>query len=654
MNAAMLLIDMQRDFLDAPGLLPPAGPLIDAAAELLAICRNRGIPVIHVRTTVQRSPDNRMPHWKARGDWRCEEGTPGHEPPEPLRPTRGEPMVHKQFFSGFGSGDLEAHLQAARCDTVILAGVHLHACVRTTAMDAYERGLAVWIVDEATGNDDPLHAAITRRYLSQRGVRFASLASLAAMLDAETNASLTTPSGPEQMTHCSPRDHRQVLWQIPMADASAVTQAAEASSRAQRSWRAVSIERRGQFLLDWADRLEHSAAELAGLLVEDVGKPVRMARSEIARSAALLRVTAGLAASPPQGADGSAAHFRYEPLGVVGIVTPWNNPAAIPVGKIAPALLYGNGVVWKPAPAGSRIAQRVLALSRGDGWPENLLVLCLGGSPTACLVAQDSRVDAVTLSGGAAAEYALHEICVRRHIPFQAELGGNNAAIVWEDAEVEDAADRIAQGAFGFAGQRCTANRRVIVAESIRPQFLAAVRAATARMVWGDPRREETTVGPLIGMAKRREFALLLARARTEGLEVLIPHAGQADAQELMGRGAYHPPAIVAAAGANHEIVQEESFAPVLVVQAARTFDEALVLCNGVRQGLVAAVFTRSAELREEFLRQARAGVLKINQATADANAVSPLGGWKASGVGPAEHGPSDREFYTRVQTIYH
>jgi acyl-CoA reductase-like NAD-dependent aldehyde dehydrogenase len=268
-------------------------------------------------------------------------------------------------------------------------------------------------------------------------------------------------------------------------------------------------------------------------------------------------------------------------------------------------------------------------------------------------VAEDLRVDAVTLSGGAAAEYALHEICVRRHIPFQAELGGNNAAIVWEDAAVQDAADQIAQGAFGFAGQRCTANRRVIVAESIRPQFMSAVHAATARLVWGDPRREETTVGPLIGMAKRREFAQLLARARAEGSEVLIPHAAQPDADELMDRGAYHPPAIVEAAGADHEIVQEESFAPVLVVQTARTFGEALALCNGVRQGLVAAVFTRSAELREEFLREARAGVLKINQATADADAVSPLGGWKASGVGPAEHGPSDREFYTRVQTIY-
>ncbi len=152
---------------------------------------------------------------------------------------------------------------------------------------------------------------------------------------------------------------------------------------------------------------------------------------------------------------------------------------------------------------------------------------------------------------------------------------------------------------------------------------------------------------------KREEIVALLGRARAAGLDVIVPHHDQENFHELMAQGAYHPPAIVLAVNPTHEIVQEETFGPVLVVQRAGDFDHALELLNGVRQGLVAALFSASPALRIKFLAEACAGVLKMNTSTVDADAISPLGGWKASGVGPAEHGPSDREFFCRVQAIY-
>ena len=185
-----------------------------------------------------------------------------------------------------------------------------------------------------------------------------------------------------------------------------------------------------------------------------------MARAEVRRSVELLHSVADQAAAPLEATTGPHARWRRMPLGVIALITPWNNPLAIPVGKIAPALLYDNAVLWKPALPGSRIARRLADLWQFPS--HNLLALLTGDHHTAALLADNPNIDAVSLSGSLQAGYALQERCARRHIPFQAELGGNNAAILAEDADLATAAPQIAAGAFGFAGQRCTANRRLI------------------------------------------------------------------------------------------------------------------------------------------------------------------------------------------------
>ena len=207
----------------------------------------------------------------------------------------------------------------------------------------------------------------------------------------------------------------------------------------------------------------------------------------------------------------------------------------------------------------------------------------------------------------------------------------------------------LAEGAFGFAGQRCTANRRVIVDVNCYEKFLKNIESATAALAWGDPINPKTQIGPLISIGARNRVAELVARARGNAKVIITHHSIKSPRVD----GPYFPPTIVCCDDPTQEIVQEETFGPVLVVQQANDWEHAIRLCNGVRQGLVAALFSRSKKRQAEFLEEAQAGILKINSATADANAEAPFGGWKGSGIGPPEHGLSDREFYSRTQSVY-
>ena len=211
------------------------------------------------------------------------------------------------------------------------------------------------------------------------------------------------------------------------------------------------------------------------------------------------------------------------------------------------------------------------------------------------------------------------------------------------------AAESISEGAFAFAGQRCTANRRAVVDSSVYHVFLDQLILASRRLVWGDPADSDTQIGPLISAASRDRVKAVIERARAASLRVITP------LEKLNGdrSGACLEPTIVCCDNPDAEIVQEETFGPVLVIQKAKDWDEAIALCNGVKQGLAAAIFTTSPKRIEDFLRRVRAGILKINCSTANAAVDLPFGGWKASGIGPAEHGPANREFFTRMQSIY-
>jgi acyl-CoA reductase-like NAD-dependent aldehyde dehydrogenase/nicotinamidase-related amidase len=638
MTPLLLLVDFQHDYLGAPGLEPAAGQMVERTATLLEGCRTAGIPVVHVWTTVSRVGDQRMPHWKRLGKRICEEGTSGHAPPVSLLPAPGEVVVHKRFFSAFSSGTLAPMLVAHRVDTLIIAGIHLHACVRETILDAYEQGFEVLVADDAVGSDDPLHAAITRRYLQSRAARFTSVTELLNHLrGAKAEAPTVSQPSLPPMTNSAAEDVR-----------GAVMRAREAWP----TWTGSEPSARRELLRRIAVLLEQQAPLFAEQMAREIGKPVAYGRVEVERTGALLREIAR------QDLDwhdaGAAMAMRRRPVGVIAVITPWNNPFLIPLGKIAAAIFHGNTVVWKPAPAAAALAEELVKCLRAAGCPEGVVTMVQGDQRCGANLMSDPRIDAVTLTGGALAGYGAQEICARRHIPLQAELGGNNAAIVWPDADLSGAAMRIAEGAFGQAGQRCTANRRVIVHQECFEAFLTLLASAVAALPWGNPLDPATRVGPLVSVSQRDRVAALLARAAPKAGRILVPHGDDgATFHESRFAGAYHPPTIVCCDDPGQEIVQEETFGPVLVVQRADDWAQAIGLCNGVRQGLVAAIFTGSAECQRRFLGEAQAGVLKINQATADVAVHLPFGGWKASGVGPPEHGAADREFYARIQAVY-
>jgi acyl-CoA reductase-like NAD-dependent aldehyde dehydrogenase len=393
---------------------------------------------------------------------------------------------------------------------------------------------------------------------------------------------------------------------------------------------------------------------LAEQMAIEIGKPLTQALEEVRRAAASIRDVVRRAALQVAQRQAAAGVVRYLPIGVVAIITPWNNPLAIALGKIVPALVYGNTVVWKPAPAGTRIAQVVLRLLEEAGIPSRTVSLLTGDQTVARQLAAGAGVDAVTVTGSIQTGYVMQDICARRMVPLQAELSGNNAAVVWEDADLDHAVAQVAWGAFAFAGQRCTANRRVIVSARQFETILQGLEAAGNRLAWGNPCDEATVIGPVIHTAKRDEITALVDEVRTSGAahRVVLLQGNQAG-QPWVKAGAYARPAIVCCDQPDHPLVQEETMGPVLVVQRADDFEQAMELCNGVRHGLAAALFSTSPQRHSQFAELAQAGVLKFNTSTAGVDTTLPFGGWKASGLGPPEHGEGDPLFYTRVQAVY-
>ena len=551
MKPVLLLVDLQNDFLRAGDLEPHPASIAAAAADLLNTCRTGAVPVVHVWSTVSKSGDNRMPHRKKNGDWMCLEGSAGHACSDVLRPHKKETIIHKIFFSAFSTGQLDSVLHELNADTLIIAGVHLHACVRATALDAYAKGYSVVVAEDSTASNDPVHAAISKRYLQERSVIFRSSDEISAAIAAGAAklGELLVDTELGVVTHSSPQNCER-RWRLAAVQKSDIAAAVAVARETFEFWRRVGVDERLRLLQAFGHQLLQHESALVDLLVEDIGKPVRYARDEVARAIALVDAAAKQV-EPEQDRILKKTGYRREPLGVIGLIGPFNNPLAIPVGKIVPALLYGNAVIWKPAVPGSRIAKKTAELfAIATGQPKVLQVLC-GNDQTARQLMAAS--DGVTISGSLKAGRAAQEICAAHHIPLQAELGGNNASIVWGDVELTAAAANITEGAFAFAGQRCTANRRAIVDSSIYDVFLDQLVMASRRLILGDPADEKTQIGPLISSASRNRVKAVIDRARAAAFRVITP-SGKLDGA---WGDAWLEPTIVCCDDPSAEIVQE-------------------------------------------------------------------------------------------------
>jgi aldehyde dehydrogenase (NAD+) len=643
-HTALLLVDLQHDFLDRVGLEPSAPALVARVAELLGGFRAVGAPVAHIRTRTRADGSDAMPHWRANDAVACVDGTPGAEPPAALREVAGELVVFKQHYRGFADPALDGWLRDRDVSAVVIAGVYTHACVRETALDAYERGYRVTIASDAVGSPEPVHAAETRRWLATRAAEFQPVAAVLADHGAARVRQAVVP-------HYDPCRSDRLLHEVVVDTVADVHTAVETVAGALPAWQARSVPERAQALDAWADRLQAASDALADAIVEEVAKPRAAAEDEVRRAIAHVRTAAALLrdldGAPRALAEGVAVRSR--PVGVVGILMPWNNPLALPVGKIAPALAFGNGVVFKPAPEGTATARAFLDECAAAGLPGELLALVTGDARTGAAVADDPGIAALAITGSIGAGRAVAMRCAATGKSLQAELGGNNAAIVWDDDDLVAHVPALARAAYSYSGQRCTAIRRFVVRESEVDGFTALLADVIGALVVGEPSDRATDIGPLISRAARERVAAVVDRARDAGADVVCG----GEVPTSLAHGAWYQPTLLVTKDRECEVVQEETFGPVAVVQPAADLDDALAAANGVEQGLVMAVCSTDPAVRARVRDAAEAGIVHLGAGPVPVHADAPFGGWKGSGFGPPEHGEWDAWFATRLQAVY-
>jgi alpha-ketoglutaric semialdehyde dehydrogenase len=429
-----------------------------------------------------------------------------------------------------------------------------------------------------------------------------------------------------------------------------VDRAVTAARAAAARYAALPAQARADALHRVAARVEARAGELAGLIVREVGKPLVEARGEVARTAAILRYHAQAALDPDGDtfppADGrSLLMARRRPRGVVGLITPWNFPIAIPAWKLAPALAYGNACVWKPSPLSPACAEALMECLAAE-LPEPAVQLVQGSGDAGAALVGHRGVNAISFTGSIATGSGVARAAVERGAAVQCEMGGQNASIVLADADVEAAAATIAAAAMGYAGQKCTATSRVLCEAPVLAPLREALVAAVAGLRVEDPADEACTVGPLISPQARDAAAAAVARGVEAGGRLL------AGGSALDAPGNYLAPALVEVADPGAELAQEEVFAPVCALMEAADADAAVTLANGVRHGLVTSVFTRDLDRVLDLAARLDTGLVRVNQPTSGVDLHAPFGGEKASGLGPREQGKAAREFYTSLRTV--
>jgi acyl-CoA reductase-like NAD-dependent aldehyde dehydrogenase len=447
----------------------------------------------------------------------------------------------------------------------------------------------------------------------------------------------------------NPANPSEVLGTTPRSGAAETERAIEAAAKALPEWKAMLPSARGAILMEAADIIESRADELAELMAREVGKPMGESQAEVARAAAIFRYYGSEGwrlpgITPPSTRPGVQISSVREPMGVVALITPWNFPLAIPSWKMAPALICGNAIVIKPATDASLNAAALVRILAEAGLPSGVLNMVTGsGGTVGDTLVTDPRVKALSFTGSTPVGLGIQEKAVGKKV--QLEMGGKNPYVVMEDADLADAAAKVAYGAFGYAGQKCTASSRAIVVEDVYDEFLEELKSATEAMKVGDPLDEETVVGPVVNQNQYESILEALEAARSDGRVIL---EGGATGSE----GYYIAPAIVADVDNSSETAQEEIFGPVLAVIRARDFDHAVELANDTRYGLTAGIATRSLRYAHEFAQRAEVGIVNANLPTAGVEFQVPFGGVKASGVGPREQGMAGIDFYSTWKTV--
>jgi alpha-ketoglutaric semialdehyde dehydrogenase len=452
----------------------------------------------------------------------------------------------------------------------------------------------------------------------------------------------------------NPARPSEVIGQFAASDEADVDAAVAAACAAQPAWGATPAPARGSVLAAAARVLQTRVEQVAQAMTREMGKPIRESRGEATRAVQILDYFAGEGHRPmgelyEQSASGNSVFTSRRPVGVVGLITPWNFPAAIPVWKLAPALAYGNTVVLKLAIDAPRTGLYIAECFAEAGLPAGVLnVLTGSGSTAGAALVRDDRVDAISFTGSVAVGNDVRGLATARGARVQLELGGQNPLIVAADARLDAAVEAAYAGAFWSAGQKCTATRRIYVESAVYGEFRDRFLRRIASGSVGDPTDPVTEVGPLVNERQLDGVLEAIERGRDEGGTII------AGGQRLEQDGYFVAPTVFEDVRDDSFLSCEEVFGPVTALYRYDNLDDAIARANAVRFGLSASLYTESLTKAQQFMREVRAGILHINSQTAGADVHVPFGGTKASGFGPHEQGRASIEFYTDVVTVYH
>ena len=453
----------------------------------------------------------------------------------------------------------------------------------------------------------------------------------------------------------NPSDVDDVVGTYAAGDAAQTRRAIEAARAAFPAWSRSSIQERADLLDAVGSRILARAQEIGRLLAREEGKTLKEAVGETMRAGHVfkfhagqaLRITGELVDSPRKGVS---VTVQREPLGVIGIITPWNFPIAIPAWKIAPALAYANCVVFKPASLVPGCAHALAELLADCGCPPGVFNLVVGsGREVGDAIVNAPEVDAISFTGSVETGRALAARAVAGMKKIQLEMGGKNPLIVLDDADLDNAVECAVQGAFYSTGQRCTATSRVIVTPGIYGRFRHALLARTTALVVGDALDETTQIGPAVDAAQLKTDLDYIAVGQKEGARLV---AG-GERQPAPKNGFYIQPTVFEDVHNQMRIAREEIFGPVVSLLRARDYDEALATANDTPFGLSGGICTTSLRHADHFRRNAQVGLAMINAPTAGVDYHVPFGGVKGSSYGSREQGAYAVEFYTRVKTVY-
>ncbi len=460
--------------------------------------------------------------------------------------------------------------------------------------------------------------------------------------------------GEDAIENINPSDTNDIVGVFAAADESQIEDAVSSACEASVKWGGGGMEMRAELLSAVGGELRARANDIGELISRESGKPLAEGIGEANRAGQFFQYYAaeifrlsGESIDSVRG--GVEIETRREPLGVVAVISPWNFPLATAAWKIAPALAFGNAVVWKPSPltpAASHIFAEIIAR---HNFPRGVFNLTMGGADAGKNLAAHKDVDAVSFTGSSATGGGVAKICAMRLAKFQLEMGGKNPLIIMDDADIPLAVECAIAGGYSGSGQKCTASSRLIAHRSIAESFARQLSEELKMRRVGHALDAQTQIGPVISGDKLRENLDYVKLAESEGCKLMF--GGEALTRKTQGH--FMSPALLVNSKNDMRVNREEMFAPIACIIEVADYDEAVAVANDCDFGLTAGIVTRSLSRACDFRRRSNSGCVMINLPTAGTDYHVPFGGWKKSGFGGAEQGKAAADFYTKFKTAY-